>query len=313
VANLDADKLDGLDSTAFALQSAFADHSTRHESGGADAIKLDDLSAPDDNTDLNATTSAHGLSPKATAPASGLLSVLAIGNGATVRSDTAIFDTTNPAALGTAGPGTQLVAARRDHIHTLPKLDDLATPDDNTDLDASTSAHGLLKKLPGGTTTFLRADGSFATAGKVDLLLSASGTDTTATATTVSSVATGALTAKDRLWVLIQCESATQQTAAPTIYNVTDSVKVADINTGSAITAAQFLDVEAVINQRVAGSTSITTSAAFDHQGSSAITRTGSTWTTAWTTGITIGLRHGGVTSGGTFSYSWAVYALRGQ
>lgn len=43
------------------------------------------------------------------------------------------------------------------------KLDDLGAPDDNTDLNASTSAHGLLKKLPGGTATFLRGDGTFAT------------------------------------------------------------------------------------------------------------------------------------------------------
>jgi len=42
------------------------------------------------------------------------------------------------------------------------KLDDLAAPDDNTDLDASTSAHGLLPKLGGGTTNFLRADGTWA-------------------------------------------------------------------------------------------------------------------------------------------------------
>jgi hypothetical protein len=42
------------------------------------------------------------------------------------------------------------------------KLDDLAAPDDNTDLDATTSAHGLLPKLGGGTTNFLRADGSWA-------------------------------------------------------------------------------------------------------------------------------------------------------
>jgi hypothetical protein len=42
------------------------------------------------------------------------------------------------------------------------KLDDLAAPDDNTDLNASTGAHGLMQKYPGGTTTFLRADGSFA-------------------------------------------------------------------------------------------------------------------------------------------------------
>ena len=43
---------------------AAATHASRHASGGADAIKLDDLAAPDDNTDLNATTSAHGLLPK---------------------------------------------------------------------------------------------------------------------------------------------------------------------------------------------------------------------------------------------------------
>lgn len=42
------------------------------------------------------------------------------------------------------------------------KLDDFTAPDDNTDLDASTSKHGLMKKYPGGTTTFLRADGTFA-------------------------------------------------------------------------------------------------------------------------------------------------------
>lgn len=39
-------------------------HSASHQSGGADAIKLDDLAAPDDNTDLNATTLRHGLLPK---------------------------------------------------------------------------------------------------------------------------------------------------------------------------------------------------------------------------------------------------------
>ena len=39
-------------------------HSARHASGGADAIKLDDLAAPDNNTDLNASTSAHGLMQK---------------------------------------------------------------------------------------------------------------------------------------------------------------------------------------------------------------------------------------------------------
>ena len=45
---------------------------------------------------------------------------------------------------------------------TSRKLDDFGTPDDNTDLDATTSRHGLLKKLGGGTTNFLRADGTWA-------------------------------------------------------------------------------------------------------------------------------------------------------
>jgi hypothetical protein len=42
------------------------------------------------------------------------------------------------------------------------KLDDFATPDDNTDLDATTGRHGLLPKLGGGTINFFRADGSWA-------------------------------------------------------------------------------------------------------------------------------------------------------
>jgi hypothetical protein len=41
-----------------------ATHHTTHESGGGDAIKLDDLASPDDNTDLNVSTTKHGLCPK---------------------------------------------------------------------------------------------------------------------------------------------------------------------------------------------------------------------------------------------------------
>lgn len=42
------------------------------------------------------------------------------------------------------------------------KLDELAAPTDVTTLDATTSLHGLLMKLGGGTTNFLRADGTWA-------------------------------------------------------------------------------------------------------------------------------------------------------
>ncbi|MDD3972686.1 MAG: hypothetical protein PHC31_12350, partial [Clostridia bacterium] len=48
------------------LLSSIPDHSAAHEYGGSDVIKIDDLGAPDDNTDLNASTSKHGLCPKGT-------------------------------------------------------------------------------------------------------------------------------------------------------------------------------------------------------------------------------------------------------
>ena len=120
-------------------------HATSHESGGADAIKLDELAAPTDVTTLNASTSAHGLAPKATAPAAGLLNLLGIGNGETVYSNKAIFDTTNPAALGTAGPGTSLVAARRDHVHAMPSASDVeAVPSDGWIASSATWSYSSL-------------------------------------------------------------------------------------------------------------------------------------------------------------------------
>jgi len=57
----DSDKVDGEHASAF----ADALHKAQHESGGgADAIKLDDLAAPDDNTDLDVSPTLHGLAPK---------------------------------------------------------------------------------------------------------------------------------------------------------------------------------------------------------------------------------------------------------
>lgn len=49
-------------------------HASHHQSGGADAIKLDDLATPDDNTDLDASTSRHGLLKKLSNVASEFIS-----------------------------------------------------------------------------------------------------------------------------------------------------------------------------------------------------------------------------------------------
>lgn len=54
-------------------------HATSHKTGGSDAIKLDELSAPTDVTTLDVSTSLHGLVPKATNVGKSLLDTGAWG------------------------------------------------------------------------------------------------------------------------------------------------------------------------------------------------------------------------------------------
>ena len=78
------------------------------------------------------------------------------------------------------GGAPPLSAANLDHIETqydeavsetdskvaaakTVKLDDFSAPDNNTDLDASITKHGLLPKLPGDATKFLSGAGSWVT------------------------------------------------------------------------------------------------------------------------------------------------------
>jgi hypothetical protein len=83
----------------------------------ATAIKIDDLAAGDDNADLNASTTKHGLLVKATAPAAGLRNVVGLDNAETAYTNKALFDATTPAAVGTGAVGSAMTAARRDHVH----------------------------------------------------------------------------------------------------------------------------------------------------------------------------------------------------
>lgn len=55
-------------------------------------------------------------------PAANVLNVLGITNGELRPSWKTLFDSTNPAALGSVTPGTSLIAAHSDHVHALPAM-----------------------------------------------------------------------------------------------------------------------------------------------------------------------------------------------
>jgi len=96
------------------------------------ATKIDDLTAGDDNTDLDSNTTRHGLLVKGVAPAANLMNVPGIVNGETVFTNKPVFDATNPEALGTAAPGTAVIAAHRDHVHLDPVVAHAAASDPHT-------------------------------------------------------------------------------------------------------------------------------------------------------------------------------------
>lgn len=156
-------------------------------SAGALVIDLDKNAESAHKVTLNANVIAGGIS--FTNPPSGYCKVYIEFNQATPGGT--LYDV--PITAWTGGPGTVtfdteysvyqdatptvvwltsvdgMATARArmnveliEYLTPSTKLDDLATPDDNTDLNATTLRHGLLPKLGGGTTNYLRADGAWA-------------------------------------------------------------------------------------------------------------------------------------------------------
>jgi hypothetical protein len=108
-------------------------HATSHQPGGGDAMAVD------------------------AAAATGSLRTLGTsGTTACAGNDARLSDARTPTAHATSHK-----SGGSDAI----KLDELAEPTDITTLNADTTKHGLMQKYPGGTSTFLRADGTFAAAG----------------------------------------------------------------------------------------------------------------------------------------------------
>lgn len=105
-------------------------HASSHNSGGVDALAIDAVAG---------TGSLRTLGTSATAACSG--------------NDSRLSDSRTP---------TSHAATHKSGGADSIKLDELAAPTDNTTLDADATKHGLLPKLGGGTTNFLRADGTWA-------------------------------------------------------------------------------------------------------------------------------------------------------
>lgn len=109
--------------------SGVAAHASTHAAGGTDPIKLDDLAAPDDNIDLNASTTKHGLLPKLSGTATEFLT----GNGTwAVPTGTATGDVVGPAS------STDNALVRFDGITGKLVQDSSATLSDTGDLVVTT-------------------------------------------------------------------------------------------------------------------------------------------------------------------------------
>lgn len=144
-------------------------HVSSHQNGGSDEINVAGLSgvlsdaqppiptAGVDTVALHSTTAGEvaALSLKASPTTSDHLLI----------EDAAAGDAKKRITIGTlpaAVPAAHAVSHQSGGGDAI-KIDDLQPGDDNTDLDSSLAAHGLLRKLTGSTTTFLRGDGAWAT------------------------------------------------------------------------------------------------------------------------------------------------------
>lgn len=116
--------MSNIGASSSSASASVAAHATSHELGGTDVIPLDTLGGASDTTNLNASSTKHGLSPKSPADATQFL------NGAATPAYAQVKDS------------------------------DLSTSDVTTN-NATSAKHGFLKKLSNTASDVLRGDGTF--------------------------------------------------------------------------------------------------------------------------------------------------------
>lgn len=138
--NITAKAISDLNTAVNALEAAPPAHKTTHENGGADEISVAGLSGllADGQTPIAHKTSHQD------------------GGSDEISLAGLAGESVTPQPPKTHASSHQ--SGGSDAI----KLDDLSAPDDNTDLDASTTKHGLLPKLANDSAKFLNGVGSWA-------------------------------------------------------------------------------------------------------------------------------------------------------
>ena len=144
-------------------------HKTSHENGGSDEINVAGLSGLLGDAQIPvAHATSHNNNGSDEISVSGLSGLL--GDAQTPLAHASSHNNAGSDEISVAGLSGLLADGQTPLAHKAShqsggsdaiKLDDLAAPDDNTDLNASTSAHGLLLKLAGGSAAYLRADGTW--------------------------------------------------------------------------------------------------------------------------------------------------------
>lgn len=152
----------------------------------------------------------------------------------------------------------------------------------------------------------------------ITLIAGADGTNTSAAAANMSTIAIAGLSTRDRLLVLWQLEAVTQDITGPIIlYNSTDAVSYTNLIAAAAgVSAGTGFAGWCLLTNSHVSVKNVTAWNSYTTQSSGAIVNFAgaiATMTTDYTGSYNIAFRHSGVVAGGTAHYSWAIYKLAAQ